>query len=98
MSYRHFLIRLIEYSCRIAYREPETYQELLLCAEWGRARKRERDALFKSQVMRVVPTPPGARPIKSRYVYKRKYDKDGTSTKYKALLSTTWIYMVRYLV
>ena len=36
--------------------------------------------------MRVVPTPSGALPIKSRYVYKRKYNKDGTVMKYKARL------------
>ena len=37
-------------------------------------------------VIRVVPTPPDERPIKSRYVYKRKYNKDGTVKKYKARL------------
>ena len=36
--------------------------------------------------MRVVPTPPGARPIKSRYVRKLKYNKHGTLKKYKARL------------
>ena len=55
----------------VDYREPETYQESLQCAEapeWRRARKRECDALFERQVMRVVPTLPGLRPIKSRFV------------------------------
>ena len=36
--------------------------------------------------MRVVPTPPGVKPIKSRYVYRRKYNKDGSIKKYKARL------------
>ena len=45
------------------------------------------DGLFERQVMRVVPTPPGALPIKSRYAYKRKYNnKDGTVKKYKVRL------------
>ena len=67
----------------VDYGEMETYQESLLCAEapeWKRARKRERDSLFEPQVMLVVPIPPGARPIKSLYVSKRKYNKDGTVT------------------
>ena len=72
-------------------REPETYQESLLCAEapeWRRARKRKRDTqLPERQMMRVVPTPSGARPIKSQYIYKRKYNnKDGTVKKHKASL------------
>ena len=43
------------------YWKPETHQESLLCAEaptWRRVCKRERDALFEPQVMRVVRTPP----------------------------------------
>ena len=58
----------------VDYSKPKTFQESLLCAkapEWRRARKQERDALFERQVMRIVPTLPGARPIKSRYIYKR---------------------------
>ena len=79
MSVVPSLLDTTVYSCWIALtidsREPETQLESLLCAEapeWRRARKRERDALFERQVMRIVPTSPGARPIKSRYVYKRK--------------------------
>ena len=47
----------------VDYREPETYQKSLLYAEtpeWRCARKREHDAVIERQVMRVVPTPPGA--------------------------------------
>ena len=60
-------------------REPDTYQESLDCAErheWRAARAAERRALQDWGVLRVVPTPPGVKPIKSRYVYKRKYHKD----------------------
>ena len=34
----------------------------------------------------MVPTPPGVKPIKSRYVYRRKCNKDGSIKKYKARL------------
>ena len=43
----------------VQYREPESYQELLRCAEaaeWRTARKLERRALIERGVMRVVPT------------------------------------------
>ena len=67
----------------VQYREPESCQESLRCveaAEWRTARKLERG------VMRVVPSPPGVKSIKSRYVYRRKYNKDGSIKKYKARL------------
>ena len=71
------------------YREPETYQESLDCPEhqeWRVARANERRALQERDVMRAVPTPAGVKPIKSRYVYKRKYNEDGSIKKYKARL------------
>jgi hypothetical protein len=39
--------------------------------EWQRARSLERMALQEREVMEVVETPDGVKPIKSRYVYKR---------------------------
>ena len=71
------------------YREPETYQEYLDCAErheWRAARAAERRALQDRGVLQVVPTSTGVKPIKSRYVNKRKYHKDGSIKKYKARL------------
>ena len=71
------------------YREPEKFQESLDCAEhneWRAARAQERRALQLREVMVVVPSPSGVKPIKSRYVYKRKYNKDGSIKKYKARL------------
>ena len=38
-------------------------------------------------MMRVVPTPPEVKPTKSRYVYRRKYDNDGSTL----LLSATML-------
>ena len=74
----------------VQYREPESYQESLHCkeaAEWRTARKLEKRALIIERgVMRVMPTPPGVKPIKSRYVYRRKYNKDGSIKKDEARL------------
>ena len=73
----------------VQYRKPESYQGSLRCleaAEWRTARKLERRALIERGVIRLVPTPPGVKAIKSRYVYRRKYNKDGSIKKYKARL------------
>ena len=67
--------------------EPETYAESQEGPEskyWSRARKNERHAMQKKQVLEVVRIPPGVRPVKSKYVYKRKYKKDGSLKKRKA--------------
>jgi hypothetical protein len=72
-----------------SYREPETWQESLdcpECKEWRKARAAERSALWKKDVMEVTLRPKGAKPLKSRYVYKRKYNRDGSIKKYKARL------------
>ena len=77
------------YSEAETVRDPVTHKESLDCAEhreWKEARKRERDSILQKGVMRVVLTPPGVRPIKSKYVYKRKFDKRGRLKKYKARL------------
>jgi hypothetical protein len=67
--------------------EPTTYAESLTCKEskyWSRARRNERHALEKKGVLAVVRRPKGVKPVKSRYVYKRKFNKDGSLKKYKA--------------
>ena len=68
-----------DYSICLSYREPETHQESLDCTgcrEWRRARGRR-----SMPYSVVVPTPPSIRPIKSRYVYKRKHNKDSSVKK-----------------
>ena len=77
------------YSEAESTRDPETHQQSLECKEhkeWKAARKRERDSILQKDVMHVVEIPPGVKPIKSKYVYKRKYDKRGRLKKYKARL------------
>ena len=62
------------------YREPQTYQESLDCPEhqeWRVARTDERRALQKRGVIRVVPTPAGVKPMKSRYAYLLKDNRMG---------------------
>ena len=66
---------------------PETYEQSLKGPEkdyWKRARRNERHALEKKKVLAVVPIPRGVRPVKSKYVYTRKFNKEGTLKKYKA--------------
>jgi hypothetical protein len=67
--------------------EPVTYEESLIGPEskqWKIARQNERRALQQKDVLEAVPKPDGIRPVKSRYVYKRKFDKSGELKKHKA--------------
>jgi hypothetical protein len=67
--------------------EPETDAQSRTGRErkyWSRARRNERHGLEKRKVLEVKPIPPGVKPIKSKYVYKRKFKKDGSIKKYKA--------------
>jgi hypothetical protein len=69
--------------------EPVSHAESLRgpeCKYWKRARRNERHALEKRRVMDVCKTPPGVKPLKSKYVYKRKRDKVGKIKKFKARL------------
>ena len=61
---------------------------------WRAARANERRALQERGVMRVVPTPAGVKPLKSRYVCKRKYNnKNGSIKKYKSrLVGSSWLW------
>ena len=67
--------------------EPVTHQQSLDCAEakhWSRARNHERNALQARGVFEVAKIPSGVKPINSKYVYKRKFNKSGLLKKYKA--------------
>ena len=67
--------------------EPVTHEQAERskeCKYWKKARRNERHGLEKRGVLAVTKTPRGIKPIKSRYVYKRKFKKDGRIKKYKA--------------
>ena len=79
----------------VAYRERK---------DWKRARAADRKALRAHGVMSVMPTPVGVKTIKSRFLFKRRYKKDGSIRKHKARLvalgyvwSGAWGRCVQYI-
>ena len=68
---------------------PQTHRESLESAEhreWRRARRVEREGLAKRDTMEVTRIPDGVVPLHSKYVYGKKYDKEGEVRRYKARL------------
>ena len=68
---------------------PQTYSESLELPErkqWSSARQAERDGLERRGVMEVKPIPTGVTPLKSKYVFALKRNKEGAIQRYKARL------------
>jgi hypothetical protein len=73
----------------ILYEEPQTYDQSLAspqAQEWRGARRREKDSLRKRKVMGLHQIPPGAKLLRSKYVYKIKRDAEGKVKQFKARL------------
>ena len=70
-------------------KEPRTLEEALSCPEaalWRKAMQEELASLRKHETWRLVPPGPHCRPIGCKWVFKIKYNGDGTINKYKARL------------
>jgi hypothetical protein len=69
--------------------EPRSLSDALRtdeAAEWKAAADREYAALMKNETWELTPLPPGRKPIKTTWVFRRKLKDDGTIDKYKARL------------
>ncbi|CAI7796376.1 unnamed protein product [Closterium sp. NIES-53] len=76
--------------CLEAYTDtPSTYQGAMSSAEateWERALQEEYDSLMANDVYELVPMPPGAYLVGSRWVFKKKLGPNGEVKRYKARL------------
>ncbi|CAI7787450.1 unnamed protein product [Closterium sp. NIES-53] len=76
--------------CLEAYTNtPSTYQGAMSSAEateWERALQEEYDSLMANDVYELVPMPPGAYLVGSRWVFKKKLGPNGEVERYKARL------------
>ncbi|CAI7851520.1 unnamed protein product [Closterium sp. NIES-53] len=76
--------------CLEAYTDtPSTYQGAMSsaeAAEWERALQEEYDSLMVNDVYELVPMPPGAYLVGSRWVFKKKLGPNGEMERYKARL------------
>jgi hypothetical protein len=66
--------------------EPETYEEAAEDANWRTAMEEEMLALAENETWDLVDAPKGVKPIGCRWVYKIKYNADGSINRYKARL------------
>jgi hypothetical protein len=69
--------------------DPLTLEEALASdqsEDWLKAVDSEITSLFEKGTFEVVNTPPGVKPIGTKWVFKTKYDAFGFLTKYKARL------------
>lgn len=66
--------------------EPSSFRQAVQFSQWRDAMQREIDALEANHTWSLVPLPSGQRAISSKWVYKIKYNPDGTIERYKARL------------
>jgi hypothetical protein len=67
--------------------EPHSYEEAMQSEEkekWIEAMEKEYESLMKNNTWTLVSLPPGAKPIGSKWIYKKKLNSDGTIERYKA--------------
>jgi hypothetical protein len=75
------------YMTRVAkVREPESYAEAAEDANWYAAMEEEMHALAENGTGDLVDAPKGVKPIGCKWVYKIKYNTDGSINRYKARL------------
>ena len=68
---------------------PTTMEEALNCpqrAQWQAAMAAEMGSLQENQVYRLVPRPKGKKVMKSKWVFRIKFNADGSVEKYKAII------------
>ena len=65
-------------------REPETFSEAAKDPRWIEAMNEEMQALRKNETWDLVPTSPHKKAIGCRWIYKVKYNADGSVNRYKA--------------
>jgi hypothetical protein len=73
-------------TCVAEVREPESYEEAAEDANWRAAMEKEMHALAENGTWDLVDAPKGVKPIGYKWVYKIKYNTDGSINRYNARL------------
>ena len=71
---------------RAVVREPESFAEADKDSQWDKAMNEEIQALNKNEIWDLVPHSPHKKEIGCRWIYKVKYNVDGSVNCYKARL------------
>lgn len=69
--------------------EPQTYRQAMMsdqAKESKKAMECEYESLEANHTWKLVPLPPGRKPVQCKWVYKIKYHSDGIINRYKAHL------------
>jgi len=66
--------------------EPHIVKEAMAKPEWLKAMKEEHDALIQNDAWSLVDPPPGCKPIGCKWVFKSKFNADGSFQRHKARL------------
>ena len=86
-GYNEYMAHHYAYMTLVAdVRELESYVEAEKDANWCATMKEEMCALAKNETWDLVDAPKGVKPIGCRWVYKVKYNTDGSVNRYKARL------------
>lgn len=68
--------------------EPNTISQALVVTEWKQAMQSEFDALISNKTWKLVPCSADMNLITSKWLFRVKYNKDGSVERYKARLVT----------
>lgn len=66
--------------------EPNTYEKACETTEWRNAMAKELEALYNNKTWSIVELPQGKKPIGCKWIYKLKFNPDGTVARHKARL------------
>ena len=74
------------YTTILTHKEPDSVQEALSDSRWVKAMQDEYDALVHNGTWSLVPKETGQQVVDNKWVYRIKYNNDGSVAKYKARL------------
>jgi plasmid replication initiation protein len=66
--------------------EPQNFQEAITNTDWLKVIKEELKALEKNKTWEIIKLPKDKKHIECKWVYKIKYNSDGTIERYKVWL------------